>query len=86
MVIEHLGLQLPVWLNEGLADLYSSLEPKGDQALLGRPLPGHLVILMTQRWLNLDAVFAVGPDSPYYNERDKDVHLLCTELGVDAHA
>ena len=61
LVIEHLGLQLPVWLNEGLADLYSSLEPKGDQALLGRPLPGHLVILMTQRWLNLDAVFAVGP-------------------------
>ena len=71
LVIEHLGLQLPVWLNEGLADLYSSLEPKGDQALLGRPLPGHLVILMTQRWLNLDALFAVGPDSPYYNERDK---------------
>jgi hypothetical protein len=71
LVIEHLGLQFPIWFNEGLADLYSSLEPKGDQALLGRPLEGRLIILMTQSWLNLNALFAVGPDSPYDNERDK---------------
>jgi tetratricopeptide (TPR) repeat protein len=71
LVIEHLGLNLPIWLNEGLAELYSSLEAKGDQAVIGRPLGGRVVILMTQPWMNLNALFAVGPDSPYYNERDK---------------
>jgi Tfp pilus assembly protein PilF len=71
LVIEHLGLNLPKWLNEGLAELYSSLEAKGDQAVIGRPLAGRVVILMTQPWMNLNALFAVGPDSPYYNERDK---------------
>jgi tetratricopeptide (TPR) repeat protein len=71
LVIQHLGLNLPIWFNEGLAELYSSLEGKGDQAVVGRPLEGRLIILMTQRWLDLNALFAVGADSPYYNERDK---------------
>lgn len=71
LVIEHLGLNLPIWFNEGLAELYSSLEAKGDQAVVGRPLEARLIILMTQRWLDLNALFAVGSDSPYYNERDK---------------
>ncbi len=35
LIVEHLGLKLPLWLNEGLADLYSSLEPKGEGALVG---------------------------------------------------
>lgn len=71
LVVEHLGLKFPLWFNEGLADLYSSLEPKGDQAVVGRPLEGRLMILLTQPWLPLNALFAVGQDSPYYNERDK---------------
>lgn len=71
LVVEHLGLKLPVWLNEGIADLYSSLEPKGNQAVIGRPLEGRQMILLTQRWLDLNTLFAVGPESPYYNEGDK---------------
>ncbi len=71
LVVEHLGLNLPVWFNEGLADLYSSLEPRGNQAIVGRPLEGRANILLTQRWLDLNLLFAVTPESPYYNERDK---------------
>ncbi len=71
LVVEHLGLKLPVWLNEGLADLYSSLEAKGNQAVVGRPIEGRAMILMTQRWLDLNLLLAVDSDSPYYNERDK---------------
>lgn len=71
LVVEHLGLKLPVWLNEGLAELYSSLEPRGDQALIGRPSESSVGVLTDQRWLDLNTLFAVTPDSPYYNERDK---------------
>ena len=69
--IEHLNLKLPLWLNEGMAELYSSLEAKGNQAVVGRPLETSFVLLMNKPWLDLAALFAVDTDSPYYNERDK---------------
>jgi tetratricopeptide (TPR) repeat protein len=71
LIIEHLGLTLPIWLNEGLADLYSSLEPKGNQAMVGRPLEAEMQFLRTQTWMDMNTLFGVGRDSPYYNERDK---------------
>ena len=71
LIIEHLGLKLPIWLNEGLADLYSSLEARGDQAIVGRPLVGRTGALETQKWLDLNVLFAVNQESPYYNESDK---------------
>jgi tetratricopeptide (TPR) repeat protein len=71
LIVEHLGLKLPVWLNEGLAELYSSLEPKGKQAMIGKPLPGSVMILRTQPWLPLSVLLSVTRDSPYYNERNK---------------
>lgn len=71
LIVEHLGLKLPLWLNEGLADLYSSLEARGNQALIGRPLPGRMQELSEQRWLDLNTLFGVTEDSPYYNESDK---------------
>ena len=93
LIVEHLGLKLPVWLNEGLADLYSSLEPRGSQAIIGRPLAGRVEVLQTQRWLDPGTLFAVKEDSPYYNESDKMsifyaeswalTHMLA--LGKDYH-
>jgi hypothetical protein len=72
LVVEHSGLKLPVWLNEGLADLYSSLEPvSGGRAMVGRPLPEHQGVLAQTRWLDLGTLTHVTPDSPYYNEREK---------------
>jgi len=71
LIIEHQNVKLPVWLNEGLADLYSSLEPNGKQALVGRALAGRASLLASERWLDLNALFSTGQDSPYYNEKDK---------------
>lgn len=71
LVIEHLGLKLPIWLNEGLADLYSSLEPRGGKALIGRPISGRSQVLFQQRWIPLSVLFSVGRDSRYYHEGDK---------------
>jgi tetratricopeptide (TPR) repeat protein len=94
LIVEHAGMQLPVWLNEGLADLYSSLEPRGDQTIVGQPLQSHLQLLAQQKWLDLSLLTSVQQDSPYYNERDKMAifyaqswaltHMLA--LGKDYHA
>lgn len=71
LIIRHEKLDLPLWLDEGLAELYSSLEPRGPKALVGRPLPQHIITLQTHPWLNFNLLFAVDHDSPYYNQSDK---------------
>jgi hypothetical protein len=47
MVVQHAGLKLPVWLNEGWANLYSTLSPRGSKALVGNLLPGGVQTLAT---------------------------------------
>lgn len=71
LVIQHTGLKLPVWLNEGWAEVYSSLKPKGAKAVVGDLLPGRVQTLLTTKWLQLEALDSVDHNSPLYNERDK---------------
>ena len=70
-MIRQAGLNLPTWLNEGLADLYSSLEPDGTKTLVGRLLPGRMAAWESKPAMSLKAFFAVTPASPYYHEKDK---------------
>jgi tetratricopeptide (TPR) repeat protein len=71
MVVQHAGLKLPVWLNEGWADLYSTLSPRGSKALVGNLLPGGVQTLAINKWIPLDVLLSVDQNSPMYNERDK---------------
>jgi len=71
LIVAHLSLHFPVWLNEGLAEFYSSLEARGNQAVVGGIPPGRLALLQSAPWLDLKALFAVDETSPFYNERDK---------------
>jgi tetratricopeptide (TPR) repeat protein len=61
----------PLWLNEGLAEFYGALQFSGGEALLGAPIPGYLQLLRSQPMLPLSQLFAVGTNSPHYNEQDK---------------
>ena len=61
----------PLWLNEGLAELYGSLQFSGNDALLGAPLPYYLRLLREQELLPLKTLFSIGTNSPHYNEQDK---------------
>lgn len=72
LIVQHTKMQLPIWLNEGLADLYSSLESRGPrQAMIGRTLPSRMATLAQQKWMDWNVLFAVGYDSPFYNEKEK---------------
>jgi tetratricopeptide (TPR) repeat protein len=61
----------PLWLNEGLAELYGSLQFSGNDALLGAPIYSYIQHLRGEGFLPLKTLFSVGFDSPYYNEDDK---------------
>jgi Flp pilus assembly protein TadD len=70
-VLEHAGLKLPLWLNEGLADFYSTVESRTAQVLLGAAPSGRENALSTQRWIDWSAFAGVDHDSPYYRQADK---------------
>jgi tetratricopeptide (TPR) repeat protein len=61
----------PVWLKEGMAEIYSTFEAEGRQAQIARPIDRHLQVLAHEPLLPLHELFAVTPDSPEYNESSR---------------
>ena len=50
LIIRHSGLKIPLWLNEGWADVYSTLRPMGKETAVGDLLDDRMQILA--RWTN----------------------------------
>src|SRR5579883_2466623 len=71
LVVRHLNLTLPPWLNEGLAELYSTLKPQGENILVGSLIEGRRQALLREKWVPLETILSTTQDSPYYNEKDK---------------
>ncbi|HEY1216971.1 MAG TPA: DUF1570 domain-containing protein [Bryobacteraceae bacterium] len=71
LAVEHAGLKLPLWVNEGLAEVYSSLEFDRGQVVAGRVPAARLVDLQNEKWLSLQTLLAVDRSSPYYQQPDK---------------
>ena len=61
----------PVWLNEGLAEFYGSLQFTSGEAVLGTPLTYYIRLLRQQEPLPLSTLFSIGTSSEHYNEADK---------------
>ncbi len=62
---------VPLWLNEGLAEFYGSMQFSGGEALLGAPLAHYIQLLRSQEMLPLTTLFSIGSNSPHYNEQEK---------------
>jgi tetratricopeptide (TPR) repeat protein len=62
---------VPLWLNEGLAEFYGSLQFSGGEALLGVPLPYYVRLLRSEEMLPLTTLLGIDSRSPHYNEQDK---------------
>jgi Tfp pilus assembly protein PilF len=71
LVAQRAHLGLPPWLNEGLAELYSTIKPAGGRVQVGEPIAHHLRLLFEARTLDLPTLFAVDDKSPYYRERER---------------
>ncbi len=62
----------PLWLTEGMADIYSPFEiAGGNHARIGKPLARHLRVLRSQPLIPLSELFAVTRDSANYNESER---------------
>ncbi len=62
---------VPVWLDEGLSELYSQAQLDTDTVLLGMPAPFHLAELQERTLLPLETLLAVDHSSPHYNEGNR---------------
>lgn len=63
--------QWPIWMKEGLAELYSTFDVKKQEVTLGKPISNHIMLLRENKFIPLVDLFKVGHDSPIYNERSK---------------
>jgi Tfp pilus assembly protein PilF len=88
LVFRHAGYSLPPWLNEGIADLFSTLRPAGNDTEFGDVLVGRLQELSRGPWVPMATILAADQTSPYYNETKQAgslynqswafVHMLAT--------
>jgi Tfp pilus assembly protein PilF len=71
LIAEHAGLNYPPWLNEGLAELFSTFTIMNGSVAIGDPIPGRILALREDKWVPLATIMAADADSPYYNESGK---------------
>jgi len=73
LILANLGRDVPAWLNEGLAEFYSTFElgRGGREATIGMAIDGHLEVLNDVPPLTIEQLLTVDRDSPLYNEGDR---------------
>jgi len=71
LVTQNGGMKFPPWFNEGIAEVFSTMQPTGDKVLVGTPVPGRVQALSREKWVPLSVIVAATHDSPYYNEKNK---------------
>ncbi len=69
LVLRASNLQVPPWLKEGLAELYSTLRMDDRGTELGGPLPARLDILRSRDWMPLEELMAMSDASLRHQER-----------------
>jgi len=62
---------LPLWLNEGLAEFYSSFDVEDGVAKIGYPVGRHLAWLPVHTLIPMDEFVAINHDSPEYHEGNR---------------
>ena len=62
---------LPLWLNEGLAEFFQNTEIRENEVRLGEADPANVQLLRQNHLLPLATLFNVGRSSPYYHEENK---------------
>ena len=64
---------MPLWLSEGIAEFYETLEVTDNdtKVTLGSPISHHVFRLRETKFMPFPQFFAVHHKSPEYNERDK---------------
>jgi hypothetical protein len=96
LLLARSGGRYPVWLNEGLAEYFATLETSAGLATIGRAPESRWRALRWASLLSLDRLFAVTRDSPEYTSENPArvfyaqswalTHLLLTDAAYRAGA
>jgi tetratricopeptide (TPR) repeat protein len=70
LILRACGLSQPHWLNEGLAEFYSTVRIGAQGSTLGGDLPANTQILRRRSWMPLAELLAVPAGSPFTEDRD----------------
>jgi tetratricopeptide (TPR) repeat protein len=84
LVIKHSGLKIPIWLNEGWADVYSTLRPMGKETAVGDLLEDRMNSLKADKWLSFEELTSTDQSSPNYHEASR-VGIFYAESWALAH-
>ena len=71
LVTSETRREWPLWLKEGLAEVYSSFEVEDNKVTLGNPISHHVFLLRDNKFIPLQNLFSARHDSAIYNEREK---------------
>lgn len=73
LVIRNTSPGVPLWLNEGLAEYYSTFQLGNDgrSVVIGGSIDSHLRVLAREHWLPLSTLIAADESSPQYNESSR---------------
>jgi hypothetical protein len=69
VVIRQAGMKLPLWLEEGFGEFYSTMKPAGNKILVGRIIPGRLQAAQASL-IDLDQVLKADSRSPVYHQNN----------------
>ena len=69
LLLKYSGTKTPLWLNEGMAELYSTMTQAAGHMRVGVPPMGHLAAMRQDRPLPLEQLFRVDHDSDLYNTK-----------------
>lgn len=71
LLVSHSGLSIPLWLNEGMAEVYSTLELKEGKLLLGDMKKDRLIALGSENWIPLPLLLRVDQKSADYKKEHR---------------
>jgi len=66
LLMKRLEIKVPSWLNEGIAEVYSTITPYAGKVAVGAVSKGRAYALNVDKWLETNRMFAVHPGSPDY--------------------
>jgi tetratricopeptide (TPR) repeat protein len=66
--VQNTTAGMPLWLNEGLAEYYSTFRTAGASVHIGRPISEHVLWLRGETLIPLQELFATSVNSRTYNE------------------
>lgn len=71
VLLSHSTRRLPQWVEEGMAEFYSTAEVTGGKLRLGGAIPAHISKLRSGKWLPPETLAAIDSSSEHYRNKDR---------------